>query len=286
MIFFLTLAVGSVLILIRSYMYVRSSIVWFGWLAIAGLAYLFELFIFVVGHSYAYNPGVLPEPFYDSTLGAISSQGFAVPIAAVATGVFQLNWKWMVGIIAFFFGIEVLFLRLDLYEHRWWETWMTSISLFVAFPFCKWWMRKLCSSPSVWLQFISIYLFQVSIHTTSMFFLMAVFHLFTFCPGWFSDPSRDAVALMASYSAVVLLAYTYLIYKRLVTFTILIVQAVGWVLIEFVLIWGDVLTYASPLVAIGSFILHVSFLFVMWTLFRDGLQGWNFYLGNKKEAPD
>jgi hypothetical protein len=46
---------------------------------------------------------------------------------------FDLNFLWQLLLIAAYFGIETLFLALGVYEHHWFQSWMTSVGLVPLF---------------------------------------------------------------------------------------------------------------------------------------------------------
>lgn len=67
----------------------------------------------------------------DNIFGAILSQAIFVPFTAIFLTALSLGWKakWLASL--YFALIENLFLRLDVYRHKWWKT----VYSFIIFPF-------------------------------------------------------------------------------------------------------------------------------------------------------
>lgn len=157
-------------------------------IAYAGMIYVFEFVILLAFDAYEYKPHVLPIPYYDSVLGAVVSNMFVVPVAAMLIAVFRLR----VGVLLFALGIggiEWLFLRLNVYEEHWWRIWYTIPSLAVFFGFAKLWLRKLREGRSGYV-FVSMWMASWSLAGT-LIYAMALTGVRTFHLGVFDNVYRD-----------------------------------------------------------------------------------------------
>lgn len=140
-------------------------------------------------------PGVFKDHFYDSALGAVVSNGFIAPSACVFIATFGVGFWWILLIVAGFMGIEEIFIYLGIYEHYWWKTIYTGISFTILFSTGKWlWHKINNSNHSYFFRLIVLYLINVSLQGSVIFFYIVLFHHIEYRPGWFEDPSRDNIA--------------------------------------------------------------------------------------------
>jgi hypothetical protein len=103
-------------------------------LTISGMVFLFEIVLFGFLKSYDYYPMIFQHisRLDDGLAGNVFSQ-FSVGATALLVSVFNLKYYWY-GIIALMYGgIEETFLRLGVYSHNWYRTWMTVVGLTVLF---------------------------------------------------------------------------------------------------------------------------------------------------------
>ncbi|MEF2968685.1 hypothetical protein V3851_23060 [Paenibacillus sp. M1] len=171
------------------------------YICISGIIYIFELFVYVIFDSYKYMPGVFKNAYYDSTLGAVVSNGFIIPSACAFIAVLGLGIWWILLIGTGFMGVEQLFIYLGIYEHHWWRTIFTGIGVSVLFLMGKWIWRKInASDKSYFFRLLLLYLINVSLQGSIMFFYIVLFHQIEYRIGWFDNPSRDNIALAALFS--------------------------------------------------------------------------------------
>jgi hypothetical protein len=177
------------------------------WLFNAGLAYLFEILIFVFFHSYTYKPEVIADPFYDSTFGSLFSQVMIVPMTAVVIAFFRLCVPVMLLISFCISAIEVLFLHLEIYEHHWWKTYFTTAFLPVAFYISSVWY-SLLKKGNLTAKMMSLYFINVTITLSLTWAATVPFSIYHFQPGWFSDAARDHIAGNSIFYCLASLIYT------------------------------------------------------------------------------
>lgn len=126
-----------------------------------------ETILFIFLHAYDYYPKVyLSDQFMDSLFGNLFSQA-SVGASALMVAFFDLKFIWQLLFIAAYFGIEVLFLALGVYEHHWFQSWMTSVGLVPLFWIGKKLYRKFYGSYGV--------IFEVFCQLLSFLALFTVF---------------------------------------------------------------------------------------------------------------
>ncbi len=169
------------------------------YISMAGAAYLFEFVIMVLLDSYEYLPGILADPYLDSLAGAIASDAFAVPMAAVGAVVFRLRAPGLLLVVAVIAAIEELFQALGVYRHHWWQTGYTAFFLLVGFLLAGRWHGLLQRRRPAWPVRIAVaFLLSLLVRTTANF-LLRVPGLFFFAVGWFADPERGHIVFAALF---------------------------------------------------------------------------------------
>ena len=116
------------------------------YLTIAGLPLYFETFVLIFLDAYEYYPKIIrnPEldPFNDVLSGNLFSQ-FGVASSALLLAVRRKPLYWNAIVAGIYSLVEILFLRLGIYRHHWWRTWMTFIGLLAFFAIAKWMYARL-----------------------------------------------------------------------------------------------------------------------------------------------
>lgn len=107
--------------------------------AICGMTFLYEAAIFCFFKAYNYYPMIIPQsPYDDGLVGNLFSQ-FSVSATALLIAVLNLKKYWIFIFAVVYVVIEESFLKLGIYSHNWYQTWMTFPSLILLF----WVARKL-----------------------------------------------------------------------------------------------------------------------------------------------
>lgn len=164
------------------------------------MAIIFEYFTINLLKGYRYKPRILRNKYQDHILGAVFSQGIFVPFTALFITAFHLGWKFKLMASLFYTSIELLFLRIGIYTHKWWKTSYTLILLPVYFWICdKWYYYLKLRNPAV--LFVSYFhlLFVTTIH--SLFF-QSIIGKVKFGFGRFNS-WREHFILMPLYSLIV-----------------------------------------------------------------------------------
>ncbi|MDR7078551.1 hypothetical protein J2Y03_003603 [Neobacillus niacini] len=209
---YLGLGILSILLLIYVYLKTRNprSILLF--ITIIGLGYIIEAVIYNFGHSYKYYPKLIKHnSIYDSNMGAMASNALALPVVATFIAALRKNWIWMIFFVCLFAGIELTFLKLDIYSHNWWKIGDTVLGLLlVYFPVAK-----------VFYQLLSQPL-QGKLHSLFLFLIISpISASFQFTPiiflsnryydlGWFGSRSENTTAFGAIYYLSACLFYIWI----------------------------------------------------------------------------
>ncbi|RXT15459.1 hypothetical protein [Ammoniphilus sp. CFH 90114] len=146
-----------------------------------GIAYIFEYFVFSLFQAYRYKPRFFKDNTVDNTSGAILSQAIYVPFTALFLTAFQ--WrdkaKWVGSL--YFTMVEMMFLRLGVYQHNWWRTPYTTILIPIYFYISDWWYKQIKQGTPV---VLTISLFNMIMVTgTNLLYVMALVGKFRFGMG-------------------------------------------------------------------------------------------------------
>lgn len=225
-------------------------------------AYLGETIIYVFFGSYQYIPKIIKhDTFFDSNMGALTSNLMAVPVFATLITTFQFHWIGIFFFTGVLTGIEWLFVKLQIFSHNWWRIENTVLGLLGYFYWAK-----------VLYKFI-LHPLKGTMH--SLFLLLCVapilgtIHILPimwlsnryYRPGWFENIARDTTAFASIYYMcvsilIVVLVKTplknkwwkYVILSASLYAVTIILKEVGILL---VLVWWDPWLYVIfPVVAL------------------------------------
>jgi hypothetical protein len=150
------------------------------YLTVVGIVLHFETTIFIFMKAYNYYPMILknpPMPIDDMLLGNLFSQT-SVSATALLVAVLNLKYYWYF-IFAVIYGIiQELFVALGIYNHNWYRTWMTVVSLPIYFWIAKKMYEKITSGikPLFYYGYIYLGLFILSSATLTHILFMITRH--------------------------------------------------------------------------------------------------------------
>lgn len=161
------------------------------YLTITGIVLTFETIILFFMKAYVYYPMILkspPRPFDDVLAGNLFSQ-FSVGASALFAVVLNMNTYWFFIFGAIYGIIEEFFLALGIYQHNWYQTWMTVTGIPIFFWVVKKMYMKLSQGikPSYYYGFIIFALYTCNV----IILIWGVFMLFRiqdFNTALISDP--------------------------------------------------------------------------------------------------
>lgn len=113
------------------------------------------------GGAYCYHPMISKDHFLDNVIGNHFSQ-LSVCTTLVLLVIYRLRPIWYFVFAAVYYLIELLFLKLGIYEHNWYRAWITFVGFIVlAFLFEKLYY-KLLHLPKFWTYYLSLYFASIS----------------------------------------------------------------------------------------------------------------------------
>lgn len=160
-------------------------------MAATGLFYLFEYVLVALGDAYAYRPMLFPDnPFTDTYAGNVFSQT-SIAASCGLIIVLKPKWYWYTLIAAAYWGVEVLFTRLGIYEPHWYKNFYTPIILVPLFWAMKKLYEKAASTSRKIDGLLLVFFAAMSVTGITVTMPMRMMNLFIYTGGFFADPSRD-----------------------------------------------------------------------------------------------
>ena len=204
-IWYVALAVTSVAVL--SVIFIKTSDrnkTFAFYFAVLGFTYVLEVSLLLLFNAYTYYPMIKPgDPFFDAVLGNIFSQ-VSVSSSAVLLCVLGLSNRWLVGLSLAYFLIDVLFVRLGIYEHFWYRSVFTLGGFFIYGLIVKYWYRRLLCSSSKWMYYSTLFLSVFAISGNLTGTALKLFDLRVFQSSFYPDPSRNHTAAALIYGPVMI----------------------------------------------------------------------------------
>lgn len=107
------------------------------------LTWLGEFIVLGFFDSYAYKPGLFADPWAENLSAHLILNSTLWPGIAVLVVAYSLGSGWMLLISLAFVLVETLFLKMGLYEHHWWKSYMTACSVFIYLVLARIWFAKM-----------------------------------------------------------------------------------------------------------------------------------------------
>lgn len=163
------------------------------YLTIFGAVLNFEAVILIFFKSYAYYPMILNNhrfPFNDILAGNLFSQA-SLSATAMLLMVFKCPYYWF-AIIAVIYGlIEQLFLYLGIFQHYWYQTWMTVLVLPLYFWAVKLMYDSITSKIKPFLLYIYIYLAMFVFNNVIIIWIFQLTGIQEFSTTILADPNMS-----------------------------------------------------------------------------------------------
>lgn len=151
----------------------------FTFLSIVGLAYYFEYPLYIF-KGYKYKTNLLKNKEKDNSFGSVLSQALFVPTVAIFISSFQLGWKIKFLFTMYFMLIERLFIKINIFQNRWWHTIYTMLSIFTYFFISDVWYKELKKGNKFILKMTQYNIFHVIY--MNLLFLLSVLKKFRLKP--------------------------------------------------------------------------------------------------------
>src|SRR4051812_5000602 len=94
---------------------------------VMGIILPFEITILILLNAYRYLPGILQDAKLDNYVGSYVSNSLIIPASVVAISAFSLSWRYVLGIVIIFAGIDWYFTIIGVYQHFWWKSVYTAV---------------------------------------------------------------------------------------------------------------------------------------------------------------
>ncbi len=170
--------------------------------AVLGLTYLIEVFLLIVTDAYAYYPKIASDSFHESLIGNFFSQ-YSVSASAVLIAVLGLNAFWQLGFSVAYFLVDVLFVRLQIYSHNWYQSWYTLIGFFVYSWIIKKWYGKMFSHPSKPMYIATLALASFSLGGNVIGTTLNFLEIRRFALGLYEQATKDHTATGVIYGLLI-----------------------------------------------------------------------------------
>jgi hypothetical protein len=180
--------------------------------ATLGLVFYIESIVVIVLNAYAYHPGiVVGDPFQDTVLGNMFSQ-FSISSTSALAIVYSLSYLWYVILAFIYFCIDVLFVKLNIYEHFSYKSVYTLLGFAPLFILIKLWYRKLVVSSKKVLHNITLYLSVNAILAVFFTMPLKIARIQVFAVPFFEDASKSHTLTALIYGAIFMTLFI-VIYK-------------------------------------------------------------------------
>lgn len=171
-----------------------------------------EVIVLFLFDAYSYKPGIFIDPSAENILGhALPNIGLWAP-TAVLIGAFSLSFRWIFLISIAYMIVEIIFLKLGIYEHHWWRTYMTGIATILYFTLIKIWYYNLKENPHWLLRYITFLCIACDIIHIPIFLLLLLGKQY-FSIGWFANIYRDSTVFSVIYDQILAIIFTFFVCK-------------------------------------------------------------------------
>lgn len=121
------------------------------------ITWLGEFFVLGLFDSYAYKPGLTSDPWAENLTAHLILNSTLWPGVALMVVAYSLDYGKVLLISAAFTLVEALFVKFGLYEHHWWQYYMTTASVFLYLVIVKAWFPKILRPPGRWSRAVLFY---------------------------------------------------------------------------------------------------------------------------------
>lgn len=179
------------------------------------ITWLAEFVVLGLFNSYAYKPGVFKDLWAEDILGHLLTNSTLWPGTATLVSAYGLGYGWIISITIGYVLIEYLFLKLGIYEHHWWNFYLTAITVFLFLIVSKTWfsiMNQKRNGLPRWITFFFVAF--VLIHLP--FPLLSIYEKQHYMVGIFKDIYRSSAIFSLLYQLIesILLVYFVCVLKK------------------------------------------------------------------------
>ena len=164
------------------------------------IAFIGEMIVLLFFKSYSYKLGVYTDYYAENIFGHIVPNALLWPATALLVVAYSLRYRWIVLITVIFTLLDLLYVHLGIYQHNWWETWMTSVAVFIYCVLMKRWFVQLKSKRRGILRYIVFWFILLVTLKLPVTLLLLAGWQYTFV-GWFENLYRDSGVFSVFYNA-------------------------------------------------------------------------------------
>jgi hypothetical protein len=121
----------------------KISAVFVFYLFAACLAWTGEFLVLGLFNAYRYKTGIVQDMWAQNLLGHLILNTTLYPASAIIMVVYSFRFGWMTFVAVFLTAVETLCLKYGVYEHNWWRTYMTAITVYGLLYFENKWYAKI-----------------------------------------------------------------------------------------------------------------------------------------------
>jgi hypothetical protein len=204
-IWYIVLLMTSILSLV--FIIKRSSNKWFTvtfMAATLGLMFYIEAILVILLDAYSYYPKITPDdPFQDTVFGNLFSQ-LSISATSSLAIVYSLSYIWYAVFAVVYYLVDVLFVKLRIYEHHWYQSAYTLIGFAPLFICIRYWYKKLISATKKTVHYLTLHLAATSV--TAVFFTLPlkVSKVEQFAVHFFEDASKNHTTTNLLYGLVIM----------------------------------------------------------------------------------
>lgn len=96
----------------------------------AAITWVGEFIVLGFFDAYAYKTDLLADPWAQNLIGHLLLNTTMFPAAAVLMVACSFKYRWIFSAAVVFIFIEYLFVKLGIYEHHWWQYYMSVVNFF------------------------------------------------------------------------------------------------------------------------------------------------------------
>jgi hypothetical protein len=168
--------------------------------AVLGLFYLFEYVLVCLLDAYRYHPMLTPhDAFQDTVLGNIFSQS-SIAVACALSIVYRLKPVWYFIFAATYYLVELLFIRLGVFELHWYRAIYTPLVMVPLFWVMKQWYERAYASRDGAGGNALLFLGTLSLAGNTVYLPFKLTRVHVFTGGFFADMSRDHTTTLILYA--------------------------------------------------------------------------------------
>ena len=136
--------------------------------SLIGLSFIFEATLVLGLNAYSYYPKIFKDSYLDIIFGNYFSQ-ISVSSTSLLLAVYNLSYIWYFILGLIYFLIDIIFVKLGIYEHFWFKSIYTIFGFLIFAWLAKKWYGKAKNPTNRFINYISLYFSVASFSTFTIF---------------------------------------------------------------------------------------------------------------------